>query len=593
MIRPCSFLSSIAILIHGLVPIAVAGTVEGVRSIKITNTQADWFYIEELEILNADEEDVASIDFDTTTSANYDPGFGSSLDGPIDDVFDACCVSGLHSSDNTTRHVYTITFPEAQTITGEIRVWNRQGECCSERLDGMLWEFLSGEDGEGTLLASLQVDNLAADSLGDIDTELGAAFTVPNPLTDVDSDGLPGEWETANGLDPESSEGNDGAEGDPDEDGVNNLAEFKNGTKASVADTDEDGLSDGVESNSGTFVDNMDTGTDPLLVDTDLDMLADGVETNTGTFVSVDDTGTNPLIADSDMDGLLDGVETNTGEFIDGTDSGTDPNNADTDNDTFDDGAEIAAASDPTDAGSTPEPGGTISGVVSIIISNMLPNWFYIEEIQLLNDDGVDVASLDFGTLADATAGGFGSNVDGPIDDAIGNCCGTGWHSEAFADEPQTYTLTFPEAQSITGLGTLWNRQDGCCSDRMDGMLFDYFDADGELIVSQEVLDLAGNSAGGISTASGASFPLTSGGMTAPFSIASIAVNDDTTTARVTWNSSPTGSYAIDASDVLGDSNAWTELDDGIIGEADSPTTSFTAPLEEGVLLRYYRIRRL
>ena len=569
---------SLSLLIpgFGVPPTALAGTVEGVRSIKITNTRADWFYIEELEILNADEDDIASLEFGTTSSANYGPGFGSSLDGPLDDIFGACCVNGLHSPDNSSQHIYTITFPEPQTITGEIRVWNRQDGCCSERQDGMLWEFLSGEDGAGTLLASIQVDNLAADSGGDISTETGAAFTVPDPLTDVDGDQLPGAWETLNGLDPESADGVNGADGDLDEDGVTNLKEYENGTNANTSDTDGDGLSDGVETNTGTYVGTQDTGTDPLATDTDKDALPDGAETNTGTFVSADNTGTHPLVADTDMAGLLDGVESNSGEFLDNTDTGTEPNDADSDDDLFEDGAEIAAASDPNDAASKPVAGGTISGVVTVVISNTREDWFYIEEIQFLNADDVDVASLDFGAIGEATPGTFGSNVDGPIDDAIGNCCGTGWHSEAFADDPQTYTLTFPEPQTITGLATMWNRQDGCCSNRLDGLLFEYFDADGELIVSQEVLDLAANSGGGISTASGASFPLASGGMTAPFTIADIAVNQATNAVTITWNSSPTGSYAIDATNDLSDAEAWTELEDGITGEAGSSTASFT-----------------
>ncbi len=43
---------------------------------------------------------------------------------------------------------------------------------------------------------------------------------------DADADGLLDEWETANGLSPASSAGNDGAAGDPDGDGDTNLKEF-------------------------------------------------------------------------------------------------------------------------------------------------------------------------------------------------------------------------------------------------------------------------------------------------------------------------------------------------------------------------------
>jgi len=57
----------------------------------------------------------------------------------------------------------------------------------------------------------------------------------PNPgsrncLSDSDGDGLPDDWELANGLNPYSAAGNDGANGDPDGDHFTNLQEFLAGT---------------------------------------------------------------------------------------------------------------------------------------------------------------------------------------------------------------------------------------------------------------------------------------------------------------------------------------------------------------------------
>ncbi len=49
-------------------------------------------------------------------------------------------------------------------------------------------------------------------------------------VADTDQDGLPDEWELANGLDPKSSTGANGALGDPDGDGSNNRHEFVAGT---------------------------------------------------------------------------------------------------------------------------------------------------------------------------------------------------------------------------------------------------------------------------------------------------------------------------------------------------------------------------
>jgi hypothetical protein len=47
---------------------------------------------------------------------------------------------------------------------------------------------------------------------------------------DTDADGLPDGWEVSQGLDPHRTDGRDGAQGDPDRDGMANAAEFLAGT---------------------------------------------------------------------------------------------------------------------------------------------------------------------------------------------------------------------------------------------------------------------------------------------------------------------------------------------------------------------------
>ena len=89
-------------------------------------------------------------------------------------------------------------------------------------------------------------------------------------LIDGDFDGLPDDFEIANGLDPAT----DDSAADADGDGLPNLEEYWAGTDPQDPDSDDDGLSDGEESVGGNdgFV------TDPLVADTDGDGTDDAVD---------------------------------------------------------------------------------------------------------------------------------------------------------------------------------------------------------------------------------------------------------------------------------------------------------------------------
>jgi len=131
-----------------------------------------------------------------------------------------------------------------------------------------------------------------------------------NPLyVDTSNDGLPDDWLTAQGLSIHENQ----RYGDGDGDGLDNLTEFKNNTRADLADTDGDGVDDGVEGALGLDPNNPDTdedglsdgaelalGTGPKNPDTDYDGLNDGLEVA---------NGTDPLLFDTDGDGLADPLE--------------------------------------------------------------------------------------------------------------------------------------------------------------------------------------------------------------------------------------------------------------------------------------------
>ena len=168
------------------------------------------------------------------------------------------------------------------------------------------------------------------DGLSDSD-ELRIFYT--DPLSnDTDKDGMPDGWEVIHDLNPLDPLDN---ATDPDDDGLTNLQEFKNGTNPRSPDTDKDGMPDGWEVahelnplKPDWFEDpdmdglcNYDEylyGTDPQNPDTDGDGLTD--------YGEIKIYRTDPLSKDSDSDGLTDLQEVLMG---------TNPLDPDTDNDSI------------------------------------------------------------------------------------------------------------------------------------------------------------------------------------------------------------------------------------------------------------------
>jgi len=203
---------------------------------------------------------------------------------------------------------------------------------------------------------------LNGDSDGDSLANGGEIATGTDPLNpDTDGDGLPDWWEVIfGGTDPTDPAGDNGPDGDIDADGITNYVEYATG------DADGDGLLNGVETSTGIFVDETDTGSNPMLSDTDGDELTDLAEVTHPTHP------TNPNTWDTDGDGLVDGwdgewidpmgnlyqgvstqdypegVDADFDGFVDGEmDYSTDPTNPDTDGDGLNDGQEALLGSNP------------------------------------------------------------------------------------------------------------------------------------------------------------------------------------------------------------------------------------------------------
>ncbi|MHA1699130.1 MAG: hypothetical protein ACTSWN_09860, partial [Promethearchaeota archaeon] len=181
-------------------------------------------------------------------------------------------------------------------------------------------------------------------------------------------DSMPDGWEVNNLLNPLS----DDSAGDPDLDGLTNLAEYNSGSDPQYNDTDDDGLTDGQEvltygtnaTNDDTDFDGMPDGweiynsLDPLLddsaADPDLDALANFDEFG---------RGSDPQDNDTDNDGLSDGQEVLT--------YGTNAKNNDTDSDGMPDGWEVNNWLEPLWDDSAEDPDGdTLTNLEEYYISS-------------------------------------------------------------------------------------------------------------------------------------------------------------------------------------------------------------------------------
>lgn len=153
-----------------------------------------------------------------------------------------------------------------------------------------------------------------------------------NPVQDSDNDGLPD-------IDEARLYHTDSQRADTDTDGLSDADEinifFSNPLQR---DSDADGYYDGIEVRHQSDPTDADSVPSPDIQDLDGDGLSNREEKNS--------LGSDPQLVDSDFDGISDDKEVN--EYF------TNPLSVDTDGDSFWDGEEVAAGTDPGDAGDHP-----------------------------------------------------------------------------------------------------------------------------------------------------------------------------------------------------------------------------------------------
>ena len=263
----------------------------------------------------------------------------------------------------------------------EIQTYNTDPRTVDTDSDGLV----DGTDGEVStndyVLSMGAIQFADANTNGFVDGELDYG-TDPFDF-DTDDDGLPDAWEVAYGLDPTSTNTPNGALDDPDGDDLTNTEEYEAGSDPHNDDTDGDGMPDGWEvdyglnpasTNSPNGADG-DPDEDGLLNIQEYSLISSSLWTGvygsvTGaaaTFSYIDVSSntveyipgfTDPQSPDSDGDGLDDlwevtiSTRTNTIDGVVITNSLyiTNPNDEDTDQDGLRDAWESAhsASSDPT-----------------------------------------------------------------------------------------------------------------------------------------------------------------------------------------------------------------------------------------------------
>lgn len=517
----------------------------------------------------------------TPDGANSSPNaFGGTLEKTLNDLFvydartpDSPLPDRVYNGSSGGYHAnmgegidallsYTLPVTTINSVDAEVIVdlYGRvDNACCNDRDDNIDVQLFDGSfDTAIATITGLTIDNAASGHIrATFDTlPIGATFdrirvighdsgggaannyftllelrsAVITPDIDNDNDGLPDDWETANGIDPTDDgtvDPNNGPDGDPDSDALSNLAEFENKTDPQDEDSDDDTLLDGAEiTGAGSR-----PATDPLNGDTDGDTLSDAVETNTGTFVDANDTGTNPTLTDTDSDSTSDTVE---------IERGTNPNDPNS-------GANLALGKASGYFDATDSPAATWNGFPASNVND--------GDLATISHT-LDMASTDYYYQLDLGA-------DFSISQVV--LTGRGFRDDCCADRLENQTLVV-----LNSSGAEVFRQE----------------ITGQIIMSQEV-DLSAAPPFGqfvrVVNTFGASYGpqlgeiavFGSSAQPAPLVITDIQADPATGDVSLTWNSQPGATYSIFGSKNL---PAAAELNDSVASQGSTTTASFNDP---------------
>jgi len=144
-------------------------------------------------------------------------------------TFGVTDAAGNFASTSRTIIVVDTTPPTITLVGGTLTFFANQpfvdpGVTAFDQVDGLITPNSNTNIVNTSVPGTYTIIYTAQDNAGNMSTAMRTVFVVDG---DPDGDGLPSSWETANGLNPNSSLGNDGALNDNDGDGFTNLEEYQ------------------------------------------------------------------------------------------------------------------------------------------------------------------------------------------------------------------------------------------------------------------------------------------------------------------------------------------------------------------------------